>query len=218
MSDSLKTSMQSDETTYENNTKKTSKYDNTYKGDIEATNFGIILLIWNIILYSNEPFRNVVLPDYVEWFLIIAPIVLRVIIAFFWIRNIAKRQNRNQLFWCCIGFISPTITLIIIGQLKKLYWESEVDSVLVLMTKSTMSLANRNIKYILLNEKNKFDLIWGKYTKFDVAFSVSRRGHIYKDRKSGKYFYMDYSDGRKYFSTIETAIEEFYRYINVNNL
>jgi len=55
--------------------------------------------------------------------------VLR-IIATLWVIEIAKRQNRKTIGWGTIAFFSPSIALIIIGQLKKLWLIIELDETL----------------------------------------------------------------------------------------
>src|SRR5688500_7174326 len=97
-------------------------YDSTYDREIEVTYIGLFCLFVLIIaiLRTYEPFISTDANISYTTKLILALLALRVIVPF-GIVPIAKRQNRNSLIWGLVSFLFPIITMIIIGQLKKLY-------------------------------------------------------------------------------------------------
>lgn len=106
-----------------------SKYDLSYSKETEATLIGVILLIINIVLVIFKPFKFENADDYNQWRFImyVVSFILRIVITFYVI-NIARRQNRETTIWGIFAFLLPTIALIIIGQLKKINKNIEIDS------------------------------------------------------------------------------------------
>lgn len=107
-----------------------SQYDLSYSKEIEATVVGVLILALSIFLY-NFPFEfdNI---DSIHIFRIISIVgnlALRILIAS-WIVNIANRQNRNTFSWGLFAFIFPSISLIMIGLLKKIKYHVKVNSAL----------------------------------------------------------------------------------------
>lgn len=84
----------------------------------EVSFFGFFLIILSIVAFfiskktgtldSNNQYNSV---------FILVFVFIRFLIIF-WILNIAKYLNRNQIFWGIFAFIFPSLSLIIIGQLK----------------------------------------------------------------------------------------------------
>lgn len=102
-------------------TPSASKYDLTYKMEIDATFWGVGLFVTNLVIYL---LGGVVIEseDVYNLLLIIIPFVslfLRIVITV-WVGKIAFRQNRDPQRWRWFAFILPSLALIIIGQLRKL--------------------------------------------------------------------------------------------------
>ena len=103
-------------------------YDLVYEKDYDATWGGVFLLLANLGIYFflvNFPYQAEKLEDKLFFLLFFGPI-LRFGIAFM-IRRIAKEQNRNHGAWFIFGLILPTISLLIIGQLRKLKNKSKYE-------------------------------------------------------------------------------------------
>ena len=105
-----------------------SKYDLTYTKEVEATFYGVILLIVPIALklsgvvtFETEESYNIA-----RAFFAIGSLVIRIAVTV-WVVNIASRQNRNSTGWGWFAFFLPSIALIVIGQLKKLRLKLELD-------------------------------------------------------------------------------------------
>ncbi len=96
------------------------KYDENYKRETEATITGILLLFFLTAIYGTikPEFANAISA-------IFAVIRIPIII---WIVNIAERQNRDSTKWGFFAFFFPSLALIIIGLLKKLYSPQELNS------------------------------------------------------------------------------------------
>lgn len=104
------------------------KYDLDYEKDNEATGLGILLLLVTIGIYLFQdifPYEAEKLQE--KWLiLLLCGPVLRVGLAFM-LRRIALEQNRNHGAWFIFGLIMPTISLLIIGQLRKLKSKSQFE-------------------------------------------------------------------------------------------
>jgi hypothetical protein len=81
--------------------------------DREAIISGIFLLGINILLISE------IIKDEILYTVIAIIINLARIPIALWCSTIAKRKNRNSKHWAGYGFVFPSITLLIIGNLKK---------------------------------------------------------------------------------------------------
>lgn len=104
-------------------------YDETYEKETTATIAGVVFILITLILYSF-PIDKYVTPDYgnnmygenpfAEYKFLFAFIsgVFRIVITI-WVTNIATRQNRSRLLWGILAFVFPSISLIIIGLMKK---------------------------------------------------------------------------------------------------
>ncbi len=107
------------------------KYDPSYSKDSDATIIGILIIIGFFLFAIFPPFKfdNI---DSINQFLrisLIGTLVLRIIITV-WVVNIAKRQNREIFGWGLLAFFFPSIALIIIGTLKKIFAKFEIDNTL----------------------------------------------------------------------------------------
>jgi len=102
-----------------------SKYDETYEKDTMPTVVGFILLfIWLIIYISNfnkqyQSYEEYQQAHKTQDLLTTFNLILRAIVTI-WVVNIARFRNRETWSWGILAFLFPAITLIIIGQKKKL--------------------------------------------------------------------------------------------------
>lgn len=126
-----------------------SKYDLTYEKETDATLVGIVIIITSILLMIFKPFQFDNIGDYNQFQVIssISSLVLRIFTTV-WVVNIATRQNRNSTGWGWFAFFFPSITLVIIGLLKKLRLKIELDDNLPI---------NQQVS-ILLNKADKLFL------------------------------------------------------------
>ena len=98
-----------------------SKFDLTYKREQDAIIIGITIIIVSLFLVVFKPFKMDTNESYKKARSILTIIDLSIRIAIvYWIVQIAKRQNRNQTKWGVLGLFFPSISLIIIGFLKKI--------------------------------------------------------------------------------------------------
>ena len=89
------------------------KYDQTYTKPIDATFVGVgLLIISNYILFSGAT------ADIEPAVVALINLIYRILITI-WVVSLAKVQNRNQIGWGIFAFILPTLSLIIIGLLRK---------------------------------------------------------------------------------------------------
>lgn len=190
---------------YQNQTQP--KYDLTYEKENGATVFGIILLIISFILVIVAPFKfeNENSYDQFTVFISISSLVLRIIIVVFVI-NISKRQNRKPLGWAVLAFFLPSIALIIMGQLKKLFIPHE---------KPINSLGNEQHENIFDYENIEIPRIISiKNDK--VIFADGIKVEVIKD-KEGKYFIVS-NTSRHYYKTQDTATRAAYIYKVTNRV
>jgi hypothetical protein len=125
-----------------------SKYDLTYTKEDEATFLGAILLIVPIALMLSGVIKFETQESYnqAKVFFCIGEIVLRIAVTA-WVAKIASRQNRNSTSWGCLAFFLPSIALILIGQLKKISLNIEIDSNLPVNQQTSILLRKANQLY-----------------------------------------------------------------------
>ena len=105
------------------------KYDLTFEKDSTPSVIGVILLIIYLIIYLVTDNGKIhVTEEYSQTFVlaVLISFLLRIGIVI-WINNIAKQLNRNAIGWTILGFMFPSISLVIIGQLKKLKLNIVID-------------------------------------------------------------------------------------------
>ena len=98
------------------------KYDESYTKESEASFAGVFLFVAPI-LFTVFSFLSSVQYDGLSTFIqvmAVGGLVMRVI-ATKWISTIATEQNRSTSKWMALSFFLPAISLIIIGQTKKLH-------------------------------------------------------------------------------------------------
>ena len=76
---------------------------------------------------------------------------------------------------------------------------------------------NEKYGYIVLSEMEKNELAWGNYTEYKIEYLDGRDGEVYKGGKSGKYFFMDYTFGKKYATNFEQVVYQYYLYLRKLN-
>lgn len=115
------------------------------KRNLEATITGVVLFIIDI-LFVTEIIQEGILYTV----LIIITNLVRIPIAL-WCSTIAKRKNRDSKFWAGLGFFFPAITLIILGNNKKL---NKINIEVAKYDKQKLTISNinnpNNLPYITL--------------------------------------------------------------------
>jgi hypothetical protein len=163
-----------------NTSYKVDKYDFTYKREINATITGIIILfVLSIILLisrlSEDPF-----------FFALYYVFLTIwwIISIIWVVKIAKRQNRNTTGWGFFAFFLPFFGIIIIGLLKKLKKNSQVERIESILNpvKNSINLSNKYTPSTFIEkESNKIRDYWdGLQYEYLIEFSNGKTGKIYR--------------------------------------
>ena len=110
------------------NNKPVKKYDDRYEKNSEASFAGVFLFA-TPILFTFFSYMSLVQYDGLSTFIqvmAIGGLVMRVI-ATKWISSIAAEQNRSSAKWMALSFFLPAISLIIIGQTKKLNIAGQVQ-------------------------------------------------------------------------------------------
>jgi tetratricopeptide (TPR) repeat protein len=104
------------------------KFDSSYQKETDATFAGIFLFITPIIIQLTGivKFENIDSYNEARMWISVETLAVR-IGATAWVVNISKRQNRNSTGWGWLTFFFPGISLIIIGQLRKLKLKIEID-------------------------------------------------------------------------------------------
>ena len=92
--------------------------DENYRKENEAimvgiAGFGVQLLVFSMYLVGERL-------DEISLFLLFLSSIFYRIIAIIWTLTISKKQNRDTLSWGILGFLFPSIALIIISQTKRL--------------------------------------------------------------------------------------------------
>lgn len=95
------------------------KFDRSYKGDRDITNWGLIFVILNITLYLIGRYQ---VGNTLAGFIIIGTLFgfISWIIAVRWVVRVAEHQNRNSTMWGIFAVFISYLAMIIIGQLGKI--------------------------------------------------------------------------------------------------
>jgi len=109
-------------------TAKGKRYDDTYERENDALLVGVFLLFASFYITFTNPIRTNEIGELASLFplAIITTIIIRILITF-WVIRIAKKQNRIVSFWAILAFLFPAVTLIIVGLLKKIMLQIELD-------------------------------------------------------------------------------------------
>jgi hypothetical protein len=193
---------------------KIEKYDLAYKGDIEATVIGVVVVFLNIFMYFIRPFENADNPQLVTAIIILIDFILRVFVTI-WIVKIAKRQNRNTTGWGIFAFILPTLALIIIGLLKKLYkpinesnstvlkpdFEISTDEKEDTLQNPQSESAEETIEHFEIGSTGFISYssdITNKVVADRISYQVVNIKNTYPSRKKARSeFTIEFSDGKK---------------------
>ena len=84
-------------------------------------------------------------------------------------------------------------------------------------TNQRQNINEREYSYRITSQKDKFAIVWGNYTEYKILYMDNRIGEVYKGINSGKYFYMDFTFGRKYFDSFDQTVYENYEYLKRTN-
>lgn len=125
------------------------KFDLSYEKELGASHFGFFILILNFFFYIFF------LPDLNSSEVAILKLLIFLfrIFIIFPVIGIAKRQNRNKVFWGIFAFVLPPISLIIIGLQRKLKFKLVLDDNLSEI-EQIRKLRQRGNKFI---EENNFN-------------------------------------------------------------
>ena len=125
-----------------------SSYDPTYKKETDATFAGIFILIIPIVISLTGiiKFNDRESYEQARMWIGLSLLVVRICVTI-WVVNIANRQNRNSSSWGWFAFFLPGIALIVIGQLKKLRLEIEIDGRLPVNQQVSVLLEKANQIY-----------------------------------------------------------------------
>jgi uncharacterized membrane protein len=108
---------------------KANKYDNQYEKHAEASFAGVFILMVPVIFtffVFMEDAHQYALDSFLK-VMIVGALVTRVLAAK-WIANIADEQNRQSGTWAFFAILLPGISLLIIGQTKKLTTKREAGN------------------------------------------------------------------------------------------
>ncbi len=187
--------------------KTSPKHDSNYQKEGEATVLGVIMILIPIVIKlrilkfgNNQNFEQVKI-------LIILISVLARIGATFWAVNIAKKQNRNFSSWGWLTFFFPGISLIILGQLRKLKLNIVIDGnipkseqISILLAKAIelhtenrlketievlnkiIELENQNYTALLLRAESLFQI--EEYNKAKVDFTELKKMEQFPDKSN----------------------------------
>ncbi len=133
------------------------KYDMTYKKENDATFFGIVLFAIPIILsYSGIINLNFVeIDSQIMLMLFFISLMTRIAITVM-VNGISRRQNRNPKWWNLFAILSPSITLIVLGQLKKLRLKIILDGSLPINEQVSILIKKANEFY---NDKRNSECV-----------------------------------------------------------
>jgi hypothetical protein len=183
-----------------------SKYDNTYEKESGVTVLGIFLFFIPLV------FLIVGLPKYVDdsayyTFKITTSLISLLVRIFVVITvvGVSKRQNRDTIVWGVFAFFLPSIALIIIGQLKKIFDPNQV--VIDEVSKNefiNIDLNSIQIPEIQIRSGNK------------IQFSDGQKIEIIKDIQD-RYFFIS-NDRRQYYKNQEATIKAAYIYKLTNRI
>jgi hypothetical protein len=70
--------------------------------------------------------------------------------------------------------------------------------------------------YIVLWEKDSYDIIWGTYTEYFIEFFDKIASSVFKGKSSGKYFYTN-DTRRIYCNSFEETVLELYEFLKKHN-
>jgi hypothetical protein len=96
------------------------KYDHSYKRDFNPTVIGVLLLIVSFITnFMMKELDKYEMKDIKIFIIYSFSFIIRVITSI-WLKNAAKKLNRDSSNWAFLGFATPSISLIVFGFMRKL--------------------------------------------------------------------------------------------------
>lgn len=140
--------------------KENLKYDLTYEKDTDALIAGIALFLTPLFLkisgvftFDDEPSLRTA-----QATVALAALIIRIVVTL-WVTAIAKKQNRNTIGWGFFAFFLPSISLMVIGLLRRLRVEGQLTYAEL---KKAKEIDNRT------EEQKKIDI--DKFRKQDRTF------------------------------------------------
>ena len=97
------------------------KYDESYEKESEASFAGVFMLLIPVIFtlfFLAEQAQYYAMSSFVN-IMVVGGLIIR-LVAVKWMANISAEQNRKKDTWMLLSFLLPGISLLIIGQTKKL--------------------------------------------------------------------------------------------------
>lgn len=79
-------------------------------------------------------------------------------------------------------------------------------------TKDRENLNDPNYGFEVVSEKEKYNIIWGKYIEYIIKYKNGRRGEVFKDLKTGNFFYESFLYGQVFFIFFDEVVYENYLY------
>lgn len=154
------------------------KADHSYRKEIEATVVGVVIVIGHLILYNVE----YKLTEFVIYTLLIGALFLRIAVTI-WVVRIAKRQQRNTVFWGLLALFFPPLALIIIGLFRK-KTKSSIDT----SQKSNKKKSNSQMQNIIQLSKLKAELQPDEIilmNKKDWSYYIMKQTEWNKSKENG---------------------------------
>lgn len=76
---------------------------------------------------------------------------------------------------------------------------------------------NEKCEYTVISERHLYDLAWGNFIEYKINFSDGREGEVFKGGNSSKYFFWDFTFGKRYSANFEQTVNELYLYLKQKN-
>lgn len=191
------------------------KYDYTYTKETEITIIGVLLFVLPLIIKYSGVFTFESEESYHQGriYLAFLSFVVRIGVTV-WVVDIANRQNRNATGWGWFAFLLPSISLIFIGQLKKLRRNPAIYDSLPLEQQDKVFHHDLNFDYSESISSTKFSLEFGTYDQIEISFSNDICGNIMRGHSTGRYFYFHSLFGKTYAEGKADCIYQLYQYLN----
>jgi hypothetical protein len=80
-------------------------------------------------------------------------------------------------------------------------------------TKDPENLDDPNYGFEVVSEKEKYNFMWGKYIEYIIIYKNGRRGEVFKELKTGNFFYESFIYGQVVFNFFDEVVYENYLFI-----
>ena len=68
-------------------------------------------------------------------------------------------------------------------------------------------------EYKIVSEKEKFEFDWGLYLEYSIEFPDGLKGCVYRGASTGKFFFDDFRNGKRYNNNFEDTVRELHFYL-----